>query len=441
MFYQFASINAHSTRFSEREVIFVNASTPQQIENDLQAFVRSKGAQYKSASYPDALSWLTAKEAGWMLILDSADQPSMELSKYIPKHREGSILITTRNPNYAALSPHEPQRLSEMPEDDAVSLLLRVSRYPSTLHNTTTAKEIVSDLGYLALAISQAAGYIFKHRCLGDYRRRYRESRKQILSTRHAPVDNYEVSVYAAISLTFCLLSKSEQELMYLFSCLQCSSIPHTIIQRSASTEFQYNAYQNFLRQAIPPPSDLGYQVERLKRIFCPDGHWSSFEFDEMIGRLEQHGLLSVYEGINETRFSVMHVIIRAFLHDHLSTPDLSFYRALCIRLLTYAILLPDDSLGTIPDQRGFYQLLSPHVRELVTCSDVFIHAADAAPLSEVMWHAGDYSLGETLMRLSLAEAGKVLSEDHEDILTLKNELALILEDQGRLDEALAQLR
>jgi len=115
-----------------------------------------------------ALNWLSNQEERWLLIIDNADDPGIELKEYLPKGGRGYVLITTRNPGYQPLGNVEPGffKFHGMKNEDASTLLLRTAGfYPSSDEVTAFATKIVETLGYLALAIAVAGSAIREGYC------------------------------------------------------------------------------------------------------------------------------------------------------------------------------------------------------------------------------------------------------------------------------------
>jgi hypothetical protein len=116
---------------------------------------------------------------GWLLIVDnispsiveedkSTDDKSATVSKLIEKYLprgeagpEGSILFTTRKPEAAKIVVGRDAKfcvhLPEMDENEAIDLLLRESGKNG---DDESVKAVVSDLGHLPLAVSQAGTFI-----------------------------------------------------------------------------------------------------------------------------------------------------------------------------------------------------------------------------------------------------------------------------------------
>lgn len=47
--------------------------------------------------------WLTNRPEEWLLILDNADDPSLDILSYLPVGSRGTIIVTSRNPELTAL--------------------------------------------------------------------------------------------------------------------------------------------------------------------------------------------------------------------------------------------------------------------------------------------------------------------------------------------------
>lgn len=101
--------------------------------------------------------WLSGRDH-WLLVIDNADDPALDISKYFPAGHQGTILITTRNPDCTKHSTVGSCRVDQMSPKDAVTLLLKSARVEEAERENggKCAEEIVEVLGYLALAIVQA---------------------------------------------------------------------------------------------------------------------------------------------------------------------------------------------------------------------------------------------------------------------------------------------
>ena len=103
-----------------------------------------------------ALSWLTNRPEPWLLIIDNADNPEIELQDYFPRGQRGYVLVTTRNPTLRVLGNIGSGHFAfdQLTKSDASALLLKTANLDSSWAEATPfASKIVETLGYLALAI------------------------------------------------------------------------------------------------------------------------------------------------------------------------------------------------------------------------------------------------------------------------------------------------
>ncbi|CCA75798.1 hypothetical protein PIIN_09786, partial [Serendipita indica DSM 11827] len=145
-------IQENESRFSR--VIFVDASSQAQLETDLQRSIRCLGPEYSKAAWKDAVAYLDGKEKGWLLFLDNADSPKLDLRPYLPTSIHGKILITTRNSQCINYAPDGAIAVGGLEENEAVNLLHQTANISP--ESDADSVKIVKELGMLALAITQA---------------------------------------------------------------------------------------------------------------------------------------------------------------------------------------------------------------------------------------------------------------------------------------------
>src|SRR5579859_1590462 len=141
-----------------------------------------------------ALRWLWAAK-NWLLIIDNLDDLAIAKG-YLPSTDSGGhTLITTRNPDTAAI-PAEGFEVDIMESSDAVSFLLSRANLPFTPPNEAEAAQIVEELGYLPLAIETAAAYIRNSQKISSYLKLWRENPRTLLSHRVNGVNVSDQSVF-----------------------------------------------------------------------------------------------------------------------------------------------------------------------------------------------------------------------------------------------------
>lgn len=109
------------------DIVFVDATSVTTIETILKDFATRKGV---GDTHEDSLRWLKSTPARWLLVVDSADDLSVNIIRYLPEGSGGRIIITTRNRELLDLTsePDSDYNVSSMESDEALQLLLKASR-------------------------------------------------------------------------------------------------------------------------------------------------------------------------------------------------------------------------------------------------------------------------------------------------------------------------
>ncbi|KAK2736911.1 hypothetical protein FQN57_000514 [Myotisia sp. PD_48] len=128
--------------------------------------------------------FLQQAQKPWLLIIDNADKPDLDIEKLFPSADKGHLLVTTRNPDLRKYGNVGSLELLGLSEEDALHLLLKsawIAR-PWDTSMEVAGKRITKALGYLTLAIIQAGNSIYRKLCkLEDYlgfHQRYQRKRQ-----------------------------------------------------------------------------------------------------------------------------------------------------------------------------------------------------------------------------------------------------------------------
>ena len=115
-------------------------------------------------------------------MFDNADDlPPDVVAKFIPSGNRGNILITSQNRSMGRLTAFENViGINEMEEAEAIALL-KASCLDASAEHLQAAKNIVTSLGCMPLAVDQAGAYIEAGKCdINKYLRQF-SSHRQIL--------------------------------------------------------------------------------------------------------------------------------------------------------------------------------------------------------------------------------------------------------------------
>ena len=188
--------------------------------------------------------WLSNAQEPWLLIIDNADDPSMDVLEFFPIGNRGSILVTTRNPDCRIHATVGSYEFGEMDLEEAVTLFLRAAGVEDTAVEIVRkeAAVVAKTLGCLALAIVQAGAYVRQGLCsIGEYCGIYSHRRERLL--RHWPVQagsEYKFTVYTtwevsveAIKRMSLETSNNAIELVRIFCFLHYDSITEDIFERA----------------------------------------------------------------------------------------------------------------------------------------------------------------------------------------------------------------
>lgn len=177
-------------------VFFIDTSSAEIAEQKFSKMAR----MFKvGESMEDFKRHLTNSPEPWLLILDNADDPSLDISRFFPVGTRGTIIVTSRNPDCRSHATVGSRELDRMKSDDAITLLLRSGDLPCEDEELRGfALRIVETLGYLALAVNHAGASIRQRICsLENYLDHYTRHRKKLLSSRPVQAGlDYEYTVY-----------------------------------------------------------------------------------------------------------------------------------------------------------------------------------------------------------------------------------------------------
>ena len=143
---------------------------------------------------------LLGRRDGWLLVFDSAAEPSM-LESYWPPSGHGDVLVTSRNPAWRGVA--DPILVDLLPLPSATRFLLD----RTGASDEAAAEALAKQLGRLPLALEQAAAYIEQsHLTIAQYRTEFRRRRNKLLG-KGTPVA-YDGTVDATFALAVDRLAK-----------------------------------------------------------------------------------------------------------------------------------------------------------------------------------------------------------------------------------------
>lgn len=178
--------------------------------------------------------WLESN-SGWLLVFDNVCHPEL-IKAFRPKNQKGHILITSRNPAVQNMGIITPLNIERLSKEEAIEFLLkRTARTPGNPREDKAIADLAKELGYLPLALEQAAAYIFANQArFSDYIKSYRSRRLAVLT---APVaGEYPDSVTTTWALNFREVAHAPQaaDLLRLSAFFFPDAIPLELIVHGA---------------------------------------------------------------------------------------------------------------------------------------------------------------------------------------------------------------
>ncbi|KAH6971486.1 P-loop containing nucleoside triphosphate hydrolase protein [Ilyonectria sp. MPI-CAGE-AT-0026] len=153
------------------------------------------------------LSWFARESGKWLLVFDGADyllktdRDYVPLSEYFPASSNIHIIITSRASIAKALSTFEGVPVGDLEESQSVELFLNCAEMQSSQEKVLSqVKEIVHEMGYLALAINIAGKFVSQNprlrSNLSEYLTDFRRRRHNLLSEKPEElIERYNHSV------------------------------------------------------------------------------------------------------------------------------------------------------------------------------------------------------------------------------------------------------
>ena len=357
----------------------------------------------------EVLKWLN-KQSSWLLVMDNVDDIS-GVKGYLPDVTtgEGHLLLTTRDPNAIGISARGLEVEVFDPQTAADMLLLRANRADNdNMEIRSEAVKIVTELGFLALAIEQAAAYI--RESLKDIFRFlpvYSVHRGKVLAQRPRGDWPYPYVVATTWSLSFEIVkdrNPDAAQLLNLFAFLNPDEILVEFLEAG--------------RDGLPEP---------LKNLIA-----DTFEFPNALGELEQYSLI---RRPGDGRIISMHRLVQAVIKDSLVNEDERSFMEMVTALFLIAFPEFDEDKRQIC-RRYQTQVVGPLV-DLMGLGTEDI-AKLLLRVAYFLYADGKYFDGEHLARKAVEIYIALFGHEDYRTLTGMNNLASTYDALGRMKEAAA---
>nr|GAT42768.1 predicted protein [Mycena chlorophos] len=288
------------TRF--RETFRVDASTTESLTTSFQDIAKAKNLQ---PTLNTVHNWLQTNLEEWMLLVDNADDPQLDLGPFLPHCGHGNILITSRNPNlsFHTGSPERSICVSNLEHNDATTLLLKISMANTSIPGALEcASEIAEELHCFALAIVQAGAYIRQSLSISTNLKKYllmlREKKNQLMAQKpHQTDSGYHFPLYGTWRLSFDMLSSAAQRLLQICSLLYHDGIMEDILKRAGTTQVFEDPDDS--EEAVEDEK-IAYEMSStiLQPFLDEMGQWNTDIFEQAMAEICGYSLMTSEENM-----------------------------------------------------------------------------------------------------------------------------------------------
>lgn len=431
---QLVSYFLRENRSSYTRIIYIDAGSTNSIKADLQAWIRSVGDGYEKSVWEDALDLMSrSQDCGhWILILDSADDPALDVVQFIPPDYKGVVIITSRNRNLGNLATLFHLELGQLDREEALSALLLAARrrLPLPSQELEDAYQLLELLGCLPLAVVQAGSYcrqlsssVEQPFTFTQYLSLFHENRPRLMEkVEPSSLDRYRRGVYATIELSYKAIPETAKGLLHLLSAFNCSSISLVILKTAALQRFADPQYW------MPRPEDHANIISELTKLLLYNGQWDELNIQEMIQVLSSFSLLSATSS-SETLLLRLHPLIQAWALDTSLYSEAQ--KRMCRRMAAQII-----TSCSIQENSRINQSLLPHIVHMLDVSKESLHPNDQMPLAMILRDQGSYERAGYLHHGALHTLEQALGKEHPDTISVMAYLAATYRSQGQWSAA-----
>ncbi|MFI6910491.1 tetratricopeptide repeat protein [Nonomuraea sp. NPDC050394] len=340
-----------------------------------------------------ATAWLAA-HAGWLLVLDNVASPE-DVRPLLERISAGQVLVTSRlAEGWPRLGANE-LRLDVLDEQDAIELPAGISADGQP--NADGAAELVRELGYLPLAVEQAAAYLHQTRLSPRAYLGLLRKHPAVVYDRAARGSDIERTIARIWRLTLDRLADtpSAGQLLRVLAWYGAEPLPRTLLDT--------------------PDTDTA-------------------DVRHALGELAAYNMITL-DGAAVIVHPLVQAVVRSF-------PDL-FPGTDITNGLRRATELLDDAIPPVhaPMQWPIWRMLVPHIAALAqnaqaeTDSDITAHLFNQTGL--FFMSQGAFTLSVRYHQRALTAYARIFTSDHPDTLASRNNLASAYQSAGDLGRAI----
>ncbi len=429
---------AYRYRDDYRYVFWVRADTELALTSGYVAIAQRLNLPLKDAENQDETVqavrvWL-GREEDWLLIFDNADRPEL-VQPFLPREIKGHILVTSRAQDFQDLGIVQPLEMTTLSPEEAITFLftrtgrtdpnpispargnrIRPTQETDPSPEYQAAIDLAAELGYLPLALEQAAAYIVTNRVpFTDYLNSYRKQRLKRLEKAKPKLGHYPDSVATTWALNLKEVQKeapAAAALLNYCAFLHPDGIPFNL--------FTYGA------------AELGESLSTALADAADD----PLDLYDLLNPLGSYSLVRVEP---ESQSFSLHRLVQEVIRAELGDEGCQNWVEPLFRAI--AQLTPEKGKDIEYHDWPALAPLVNHVQDLAShCQQHAIASTAAADVFNVMGayllERGQYALADPLLQKALDLRRNLLGDEHEDIGDSLNYCARFYQLQGCYHEA-----
>ncbi len=432
-------------------IFWVDASSVANAERALSQIGRLGGL---GETCDAGMYWLTGLEMPWLLVIDNADDPSIDYSRFFPAGERGHILVTSRNSDCKIHATVGSYEFGDMDEDDSITLLLKAAQHSGIDDRDVRdiARPIVKTLGYLALAIIQAGAAIRQGICsIEEYLDTFATHKTQIMNDQLPQGSDYQYTIYTTWEVSVQKIERLGSEMavdsiqfLQILAFLHFEQVPASMLERAwniSRREGEVPAPKTIVAKILEIflcfiifahlrtllfPASVSNTKPRLPNILLQKGlKWDLYRYRCTVVMLARFSLISID---HERGSYSMHPMVHSWARERLSKHDQGIWSEIAFATLANSIT-PELE----PSSQAYRRSLVPHIDACLQykCSQGTFEAKDeSACIHETIKFAAIYSeCGQWIKATELQEGvlalqQRSLGEEHPETLRAMSALA-----------------
>ena len=392
-----------------------------------------------------ALQWISHRP-DFLIVYDGADGHYSVVENFLPPGNGGNILITSRNIGLQRITMKEnSMKVQGMEDEDAISLLLKSAMLDDTdSHIWDWARQLLSQLGGIPLAIDQAGAYMHSCGCsIENYLKLYTRHKNKLMRGWDTPgfqgASDYGTSTYGTWDISMkeiehiaakgtgqeSMGAQTAIRILRIFAFLNHANIPQELFK---------NAAENYMKRDDAEPNSFSSSFRLLNHetlFLGDDGEWDKLQFLAGIKVLLSFSFINSHNHVYS-----MHLLVNSWSRNCIPKVEMTEQYERTKALLSGSIVANWNI-----DNYSFCKLLAPHIRSnssyaLELDLQKKYHDSEYDAYALVFHHIGSWDEAEKALQAAVDERKANLGLDHSVTLITVSNLASMYINQGQWNEA-----